>query len=170
MGVTTSTANAGATYVPIATNTLGSATPSVTFSSIPSTYTDLVLVMNVQDTAGYGIIRFNGDGASTTLYSRTFMRGSGSAASSNRSVNANEFYYESNSAQMVPNIINLMSYANANVNKTSLMRSSDATTNGITAVAYLYRNTAAINSIYIASAGGNMSIGSSITLYGIKAA
>ena len=34
---------AGRTYTPIATQTLGSAAASVTFSSIPGTYTDLVL-------------------------------------------------------------------------------------------------------------------------------
>jgi hypothetical protein len=38
---------AGATYTPIATYTVsGSSTLTYTFSSIPSTYTDLVLVVN----------------------------------------------------------------------------------------------------------------------------
>ena len=36
---------AGSTYTPIATTTLGSA-GTITFSSIPSTYTDLVIVLN----------------------------------------------------------------------------------------------------------------------------
>jgi hypothetical protein len=157
------------TYVALATQTLGSATSTVTFSSIPSGYTDLVLVMNVQDTAGYGTVRFNGDGASTGLYSRTFMRGSGSAASSNRSTSANEFYYEANTTQFVPNIFNFMNYSNTTTFKTSLMRSSDATTNGVTAVAYLYRDTLAISSIAISSAGGNISAGSTFSLYGIAA-
>ena len=34
------------TYEPIATNTLGSAAASVTFSSISGTYTDLVVVVS----------------------------------------------------------------------------------------------------------------------------
>jgi len=34
------------TYTPIASQTLGSAASSVTFSSIPQGYTDLVLVIN----------------------------------------------------------------------------------------------------------------------------
>jgi hypothetical protein len=34
------------TYIPLATVTLGSADSSVTFSSIPATYRDLILVLN----------------------------------------------------------------------------------------------------------------------------
>jgi hypothetical protein len=36
------------TYEPIATTTLGTAAAFITFSSIPATYTDLRLVVNVQ--------------------------------------------------------------------------------------------------------------------------
>jgi hypothetical protein len=40
------------TYVALATQTLGSAAASVTFSSIPATYTDLVLITSVQNNSG----------------------------------------------------------------------------------------------------------------------
>jgi hypothetical protein len=40
-----------ATYTPIASITLGATATSVTFSSIPSTYTDLILVMNGSSTS-----------------------------------------------------------------------------------------------------------------------
>ena len=56
------------TYTPIATQTLGSAAASVTFSSIPQGYTDLVLVDNVKSASGAGDseldVRFNGDSGS----------------------------------------------------------------------------------------------------------
>jgi len=72
------------TYEPIATTTLGSATASVTFSSLGS-YTDIVLVCSVQSASSGDArinIRFNGDTASN--YSGTFMYGDGSAAGSGR--------------------------------------------------------------------------------------
>ena len=41
---------AGNTYTPIATTTLSSSQNDITFSSIPSTYTDLVIVFNGKST------------------------------------------------------------------------------------------------------------------------
>jgi hypothetical protein len=77
------------TYVALDTQTLGSAAASVTFSSIPQTYTDLVLVIN-----GYSINdvdwRFrmgNGSIDSGSNYSGTYMYGDGSGASSYRESN-----------------------------------------------------------------------------------
>ena len=50
------------TYEPIATATLGTAANSYTFSSIPSTFTDLVLVVDViEATANNYGIRINGN-------------------------------------------------------------------------------------------------------------
>jgi hypothetical protein len=75
---------AGATYFPIATTTLGSSSASVTLSSIPSTYTDLLLVCNLTaNTAPLNMgIRFNSD--TSSLYSGTALGGNGSTAASTR--------------------------------------------------------------------------------------
>jgi hypothetical protein len=156
------------TYTPIASQVLASNTGTVTFSSIPNVYTDLRLVMSIRDSSGYGIIRYNGDGASTGLYSRTFISGNGSAASSNRSTSANEHYYESSTTEFAVDTIDYMNYSNTNVNKTSVARFNVAGTR-VDAVVYLYRSTSAISSIAISSAGGNIQAGSTFTLYGIKA-
>ena len=72
------------TYEPIATTTLGSAAASITFSSIPATYTDLRVVFNgtvteVGETLYY---RFNSDGASN--YSITQVYGASGTAASRR--------------------------------------------------------------------------------------
>jgi hypothetical protein len=80
---------AGSTYTPIATTTLGSSTSSYTFSSIPQTYTDLVLIVSGYGAAsdGNSIVCRVGNGTvdSGTNYSTTRLSGSGSSASSGRS-------------------------------------------------------------------------------------
>lgn len=156
------------TYDKIATNTLGSAAASVTFSSIPATYTDLVLVIAGGTTATADVyIEFNGD--TGTNYSRTYLGGDGSSASSGRNSSVTaipSFYVGSAQSTMYAHI---MSYANTNVNKTILTRSSSAGVFVLSATG-LWRSTAAINSIKILVSGTNLSSGNTFTLYGIKAA
>lgn len=155
------------TYTPIATNTLASATSSVTFSSIPSTYTDLILIINGSNTiAGGNYIQFNGDTA--TNYSVTFIYGDGTTAASSRSSSTNQpyaFYF--NTVQGTA-ILNIMNYANTTTYKTTLSRSNsgDFTSARVT----LWRSTAAITSILITNSAYQYSAGSTFTLYGIKAA
>lgn len=157
------------TYEPIATQTLGSAAASVTFSTIPGTYTDLVLVATGTNTtsAQNVLLRFNGD--STALYSRTFIYGDGTSAVSSRDSGQTSiglFYYGTGQAVGIAHVMN---YANTTTNKTVISRSNDAasTTN---AVVSLYRNTAAITSITLLAASTTLAAGSIFTLYGIKAA
>jgi len=68
------------TYTPLATVTLGSTAASVTFSSIPATYRDLILIITAQRTGSPVNVgmRFNGDSGSN--YSSVFMTGTGSSA------------------------------------------------------------------------------------------
>jgi len=157
------------TYTPIATYTIPSTTSSYTFSSIPSTYTDLVIVTSIQRTAtGNTRIRFNGD--TGTNYSTTYIEGNGTAASSVRVPNQTYMTldYSNSTSNWVPSIANVMNYANTTTNKTMINRTGDA---GVVVLAYaqLWRSTAAINSITLVS-DTNFATGSTFTLYGIKAA
>lgn len=157
------------TYEPIATYTIPSTTSSYTFSSIPSTYTDLVLVTSIQRTsAGNTRVRFNGDTA--TNYSTTWMEGNGSAASSSRSSNQTflTLDYSNSTSNWVSSIANVMNYANTTTYKTMINRTGDA---GVVVLAYaqLWRSTAAITSLTLIS-DTNFATGSTFTLYGIKAA
>ena len=71
------------TEVAIATQTLGSATASITFSSIPSTYTDLRIVFSGTGATVLNLkVRFNGDSASN--YSQTNLQGLGYSVQSSR--------------------------------------------------------------------------------------
>jgi hypothetical protein len=164
------------TYEPIATQTLGSDSASVTFSSIPQTYTDLILVAFARSTraatADNSGIRFNAD--SGTNYSFTRLWGSGTGAFSSRATNETYAYSRINAASTTagvfsPIIHNIMNYSNTVTNKTVITR-GNATSDAVELNASLWRNTAAISSILFFAENGNLLSGSTFTLYGIKAA
>lgn len=159
---------AGNTYVALATQTLGSAAASVTFSSIPSTYTDLVLVINyTAGTAAKVSFRLNGDSGSN--YSRITVDGTGTGTASDLTSNNTEAIVSRfNATTSRSNIIlQFMNYSNTTTYKTTLTRSSDASSN-VVAGCNLWRSTAAITSIVVTQS--DFSTGSTFSLYGIKAA
>jgi len=161
------------TYEPIATQTLGSAAATVTFSSIASTYTDLVLVMSAQyTTAGQkdSYLRFNSD--TSSVYSRTWVEGTGSAAASGRASNESRLLIMGYFADAISTqICQIMNYSNSTTFKTAINRESSNPSNAyVGAKIGLWRNTAAITSLVISSDSGTYAIGSTFTLYGIKAA
>jgi hypothetical protein len=161
------------TYEPIATNTLASATNNVTFSSIPSTYTDLVLIMSLKSTSGVQdcLIQLNSDTGNN--YSSTFLYGTGSSAASTRQSNNPYGYGDYVGAIFTTNfnneIVQFMNYSNTTTNKTFISRANQAS-NGVDAIVNLWRSTAAINTIKLFPSAQNFAIGSTFTLYGIKAA
>jgi hypothetical protein len=164
-----------ATYEPIATTTLGSAQATVTFSSIPSTYTDLVLVTIATTSVGgrdYNL-RFNSDTGSN--YSFTVLAGSGSAASSTRASNTSStgLYTVAGTSTSTPGVVisQILNYSNTTTYKTIIQRGNEPA-GEVCAGVSLWRSTSAISTIAItASTGsGNWNSGSTFTLYGIKAA
>jgi hypothetical protein len=158
------------TYEPIATQTLGSATATVTFSSIPGTYTDLILIANVKRTAGSDIeIQLNGDTGSN--YSFTYLYGTGSATGSGRAsdqTKGNIGY--SGTTSFTTQIVQFMNYSNTTTNKTFIGRNSPADAGDVSTLVNLYRSTSAITSILLDPNSGNLDTGSTFTLYGIKSA
>ena len=156
------------TYEPIATTTLGSAQATVTISSIPSTYTDLILVCNVKRTAGSDIeVQLNGDTGSN--YSFTYLYGTGSAVGSGRTSNqtkANIGYAAS--TNFTTQIVQFMNYSNTTTNKTFIARNSPGDSGDVSAIVNLYRSTSAISSILLDPNSGNFATGSTFTLYGVK--
>jgi hypothetical protein len=159
------------TYEPIATTTLGSAASSVTFSSITGSYTDLVLVATpIYSTTAATKLYINND--STSVYSGTWLYGTGSAAGSYRVSNTAPIIvnYFNNASSDIPNqIINFQNYSNATTFKTFLARNNNAA-QGTDAVVGLWRSTSAITQLELQTTTGNYSVGSTFTLYGIKAA
>jgi hypothetical protein len=166
---------AGSTYSTIATQTLGSNQATVTFSSIPGTYTDLVLITNGATTVANKDIymRFNSD--TGTNYSRTVLYGDGTSAASDRASNVSFGYadylgWTGTTLGTQVCVINIMNYSNSTTNKTYLSRSNNASSATDLNVG-MWRNTAAINRIDIGAASSGIWItGSTFTLYGISAA
>ena len=158
------------TYTPIATTTLGSATNSYTFSSIPSTYTDLIMVWNGTTAAQDNLsLRFNGDTA--TNYSVTRLVGNGSTAASARFSSVNMMYGSIPDTSANSTVTwQVMNYSNATTYKTALCRGSSAS---VEASAYvgLWRSTSAITSLTVIVGNSyNMNTGCTLTLYGILSA
>jgi len=163
------------TYEPIATTTFSSTSINYTFSNIPATYTDLVLVASQKQSgvSDYGI-QFNGDSAGN--YSRTILFSDGSTTGSTRGsatavrISCSYYGYPPSAASTFGvGIISIMNYSNTTNYKTALARSSNAGT-GLDANVGTWRNTAAITSVTILLDAGTYSVGSTFTLYGIKAA
>jgi hypothetical protein len=154
------------TYEPIATTTLGTSASSVTFSTIPGTYTDLVLVVNGTSTATNGNeMQFNGDTGNN--YSFTLLYGDGSSATSSRNSNISFAYAGRTNTNQSVSITQIMNYANTTTYKTVLTR---ANSNGdiVMANVSMWRSTSAITSLVYA--GATFNSGTVFTLYGIKAA
>jgi hypothetical protein len=161
---------AGNTYTQIASTTLGSTATTVTFSSIPSTYTDLVLVCNPLSTSGDTYFQLNGD--TGTNYSLTYLTANGTTVYSGRTTSANYIYLDwlatSTTTGATNYIVNFMNYANTTTNKTTIGRENNATA-GVGTIVGLWRSTVAINSIKI-TALGTLQAGTTYNLYGITAA
>jgi len=167
---------AGPTYVPINNTTLSSSTNVVTFSSIPATYTDLVLVCRMAATspaANAFKLDFN-SGAAGSVHSQTNLRSDGSTTGSSREQNeANARFLTSvNPGPSGTEYIHILNYSNTNTYKNIVSLGGDVGY-GVEINNNSWRSYSAISSIsiFFSSPTGNaMLSGSQFTLYGIKAA
>ena len=171
------------TYVLIASNTLGSNTASVTFSSIPNTYTDLVVKTSTRlpSSGGYFENLFVELNANTgAVYSGTLLRGNGGTTGSARQSTGNGYfeYFYTNDSSTTSNtfsncelyIPNYTASTNKPISSFSVVENNSATAaeSFIATTAHLFGSTSAITSIKFYYSGGNIASGSSFFLYGIK--
>jgi len=158
------------TYTPLATVTLGSSASSVTFSSIPATYRDLILVEQSKlSGTSYTVVRFNGDTASN--YANVNMRGNGSTAASSSNTDNQMypfFFLNQSSSEFAVMLYQIMDYSATDKHKTMLTRgnvSSIATAAG----AHRWASTSALTSIELRVQDGSFVAGSTFNLYGVIA-
>jgi hypothetical protein len=167
------------TYTLISSNVLASSAASVTFSAIPSTYTDLVLRVSNRNTSNSSNYTLS-VGGSAGEYSETEIHAEGtSTIGSTRTTNTDPFgtssYLFTVASADTANAfgvseIYIPSYTASQNKPVSLVsfRERDSTAHGMSAIAGLFRNNSAITTIVATSAGTSFAATSSFYLYGIK--
>jgi hypothetical protein len=161
------------TYVAIETKTITSTVTEVTFTAIPQTYTDLVLIASPKcDTTRDLQIRVgNGTLDTDNNYSTIAGWASTTTAGSNKLQNATYMYgnyYAGATATAGQNhrTYHFNNYSNTTTFKSVLERSSTASL-GSDMLVGTWRSTSAINTISIFPLSGNIVADSVFTLYGI---
>jgi hypothetical protein len=158
------------TYTPLANVTLASSASSVTFSSIPATYRDLILVSSIRTgTTTDNVLRLNGDTGSN--YSTNVMYGDGSNAFSAAATWAYGFFSYSNSTNPEANITQFLDYSATDKHKTFLSKQG-AAANLVGARVGRWASTNAITTIQLNAgivATTTFTSGSTFSLYGVIA-
>lgn len=167
------------TYKLISSVTVGSGgAADITFSSIPATFTDLVLKTSTRTvgTAGNSESLFLQFNSNTSSYSYRYLQGSGSAASSFLATSQSSIYIGeapqavatintfSNQEMYIPN------YLLSNNKSISIdnAQEDNQSTAFLTLIAGLWGNTSSITSIKIITAANNFAQYSTAYLYGIS--
>jgi hypothetical protein len=166
---------AGPTYRRIQSQTLGSTQTSITFTSIPQTYTDLniSLIAGQNTRAGAFVVYFNSD--TGTTYTSSFLLGTGSSRSGNCSNSTNGIinFGDLGSATIVNLIeLNINRYTETNAHKSTSSIFSSKERGRILFNFGLWRSNSAITSVTLSFSNGTdtFAIGTVATLYGIEAA
>jgi hypothetical protein len=167
------------TYTLISSNVLTANAASVTFSSIPATYTDLVVRGSTRVSASTPVslqFRYNASSGGTD-YSYVNLRGNGSAVSSD-TVSGNDSgagAYANTVSTMTANAFSswefyIPSYLTSSKKPSSFIsaQETNATAANINTATNLWEGTAAITSIAFALSANDFVSGSSFYLYGIK--
>lgn len=159
----------------IATTTVGAGgTSSVTFSSIPSTYTHLQIRMMPLNSSGGAVDVTaqvgNGSVDTGTNYNWHYLAGFGSSAGAGAFTSTSNISVGNSFTSSGGSVVDILDYANTNKNKTvRTLTGYDSNSAGqITFYSGLWRSTSAINIITLTPGSGNFSQYSHFALYGIK--
>lgn len=155
------------TYDSIASTTLSSPSSSVTLSSIPSTFTDLVLIINAKSSSGDFYPRMTLGSASLSrqyLIANAIGTAGANLSQDDYIVGENLVYA---SGFLATFVMHFMDYSNTTTFKPIIVRSNNPS-RGTELLLCGCLSTSAINSIVIY--GGSFDTGTTFSLYGIKAA
>ena len=162
-----------AKYTVLGNTTLATASSSVTFSSIPGGYKDLVVVVEASTSSSSHIqFRLNSDSGSN--YNLVNMYGNGSSAGSYASSNISVGYFTTTATPSigVKTIVNadFLDYSATNKHKSVISRAgkSASGTSGTDALANRWASTAAVTSLQVIASAGSFEIGSTFRLLGVN--
>lgn len=155
------------TYIPLANITLGSSASSVTFSSIPATYRDLVVVLNGKATAGGSGARLRVNGDTGTNYANIRMYGFSGGAGADNGTGAFLDIGAMNTSDGYQSVVQFMDYSATDKHKIILMRPQESSLGAVLANAGRWANTSAITSILVYAGSDQFASGFTASLYGI---
>jgi hypothetical protein len=164
------------TYIALANTTLATASSSVTFSSIPATFRDLICVASILGSATdiQGRIRLNSDTGGNYNWSRITGPG-GSAPTADSATGATEgrlaIFAQANASNRAQYKFEILDYSATDKHKNIVNRADqavDSSAAGTELFITRWANTAAVTSVEIRGTG-NFAIGSTLALYGVIA-
>lgn len=161
------------TYELIGSSILASEVATVTFSSIPSTYRDLVAIAVCSPTVNSGdfAIKFNSDTGSN--YNWVFMNGySSSSTSSGKQTSVSRLKLQGQVDPQADDVnfvkIDILDYAQTNKQKSLLSRFNSTDGSAVVATVGRWASTSAINSLtFYFQDADDFNIGGTFYLYGI---
>jgi hypothetical protein len=165
------------TYIALANLTVSSPSSTMTFSSIPATYRDLVIVVNALSSvgSGQGRIRLNSDTGGNYNWRRISGPGDSAPTSTGETGNTEgrlSVFAQSNATNRVQYNIDILDYSTTNKHKTVVNRADQpiaSSAKGAEMFVTRWANTAAVTSVTISTTQGNWAVGSTFALYGVIA-
>lgn len=164
------------TFEPIATTTVASPTTTITFGSIPQTYTTLRIIAYIVSADGSAntYVQFNADTTQANYYlhkaygyqgANYGYKYNGNFFDIGVNTGTNPFMFE----------MDIQQYVRTTNYKTALYRigaavRSTVQSGVVSAGGIVWQNTSALTSVAFTLGGANFAVGTNATLYGIKAA
>lgn len=168
-----------ATYVALKSTTLSVNTQTVTITGIPSTYSDIRVVIVPASSSGTNGIRMRINGNTSSVYTSGYMYGNGSTATANMNSTSSNMTISyaigiSTTLGQQSYIIDFLDYANTTKEKNILFRNNFAsgvveTGSGLWAVSNAAISELSFNINTFGSSTGDFIAGSTFTVYGILA-
>ena len=162
-----------AKFTVLGNTTLATSSASVTFSSIPSGYKDLVLVVDATTATTWAAVYFQVNNDTGNNYSMVRMSGDGSGATSGTATNTGQFFGYGNDSYIGTAEGYLMTsefsdYSATDKHKTVLTRVNNAARPAVDAMAQRWASTSAITSIRVYLSNDSYAAGSTFRLLGVN--